>query len=125
VKEVKQSNYKLTPEQIEKAKEERFHGALISDLAKKNNVSRPTMSEALRGTYHKHVQTKYDKAIKNIPNKGTAKLTDEQVLWIRNQVNLSAPQIAINFEARYKCKCPVDHTSIRAIKRGQTYKWIK
>ena len=65
MKEVKQSNYKLTPEQIEKAKEERFHGALISDLAKKNNVSRPAMSEALRGTYHKHVQTKYDDAIKD------------------------------------------------------------
>ena len=125
MKEVKQSNYKLTPEQIEKAKEERFHGALISDLAKRNNVSRPTMSEALRGTYHKHVQTKYDKAIQNIPNKGRAKLSDEQVLWIRKQVNLSAPQIAAEFEKRYKYKCPVDFSSIRAVKWGKTYRWVK
>ena len=125
MKEVKQSNYKLTPEQIKKAKSERFHGALISDLAEKYNVSRPTMSEALRGTYHKHVQTKYDNAIKNLPNKGTAKLTDKQVLWIRKQVNLSAPKIAAKFEARYKCRCPVDYTSIYAIKRGKTYKWVK
>ena len=123
--EVKQSNYKLTPEQIKKAKSERFHGALISDLAKKYNVSRPTMSEALRGTYHKHVQTKYDKAIQNILNKARAKLTDKQVVWIRKQVNLSAPKIALKFEARYKCPCPVDHTSINAIKRGKTYKWVK
>ena len=122
---VRQSNYKLTPEQIKKAREERFHGALVCDLAEKYNISRSTMSEALRGTYHKHVQTKYDNAIKKIPKKGRAKLSEEQVSWIRKQANLSAPQIAIEFETRFKRPCPVDVTSIKAIKRGETYKWLK